>query len=53
MKKGAVGVHEHQALVLVNLGGATGAELYELAIEIRNKVQDLFGIMLEPEVTIL
>lgn len=53
VKKGAVGVHEHQALVLVNLGGATGAELYKLAIEIRNTVQDLFGIMLEPEVTIL
>lgn len=53
LKKGAVGVHANQALVLVNFGGATGAELYELAIEIRDKVDYLFGIKLEPEVTIL
>ena len=46
--RGAVGVHEHQALVLINCGG-TGAELMALAAEIQNAVAVKFGIELEIE----
>lgn len=48
LSRGAVSVHEHQALVLVNNGG-TGAELMALAAEIQNAVAAKFGIELEIE----
>jgi UDP-N-acetylmuramate dehydrogenase len=47
---GAVGVYEHQALVLVNYGGATGQEISQAAEYIREKVDQQFGILLMPEV---
>ena len=50
---GTHGVHERQALVLVNHGGATGQELRELAEEIIRAVRERFGIELHPEVNIL
>lgn len=50
---GTHGVHAHQALVLVNHGGATGQELRELAEEIIRAVRAQFGIELHPEVNIL
>ena len=46
--RGAVGVHQHQALVLINCGG-TGSELMALAAEIQNAVAGKFGIELEIE----
>jgi len=46
-KTGNVGVHEKQALVLVNHGGATGMELVNLAQEIQKSVKDKFGIDIE------
>jgi UDP-N-acetylmuramate dehydrogenase len=46
---GAAGVHANHALVLVNRGGASGAELWALAQAIRFDVREKFGIDLEPE----
>ena len=50
---GNVGVHEKQALVLVNYGGATGEEIKNLADEIINSVMLKFGLKLVPEVNII
>lgn len=47
---GNVGVHEHQALVLVNYGDAEAAELKKLATDIQQSVKEKFNIDIEPEV---
>lgn len=52
IKRGNAGVHEHQALVLVNLGNASGIEILELANEIQEKVKEKFEVKLEIEVNI-
>jgi len=52
-RNGNVGSHHKQALVLVNHANATGQEVYEFAMEIIKKVQEQFGITLEPEVRII
>ena len=46
---GAAGVYPKQALVLVNNGGATGAEVVALAAAIRADVQQRYGVLLEAE----
>ncbi len=51
--RGRVGTFERQALVLVNRDGASGAEVLALAREVQERVQEKFGICLEPEVRIV
>ena len=53
VRKGSVGVHCDQPLVLVAFEGATGKEVLHLSEEIQNSVREKFGIMLETEVNIL
>ena len=50
---GRAGVHSNQALVLVNLGGATGKEIIELAQAIENDIREKFGIGIEREVNVV
>ena len=52
-RKGDAGVHQQQALVLVNYENAKGSEIWTLAQEIQASVHEKFGILLEPEVNIL
>ena len=51
--RGRTGVYERQALVLVNRGDASGAEILALAREVQDAVRTRFGIELEPEPTVL
>lgn len=50
---GEAGVHDKQALIIVNHGNATGKELFELSEQIRESVLDKFGISLEREVEVV
>lgn len=52
-REGSVGVHERQALVLVNHGGATGGEVIAFAHEVQERVRGKFGIEIDTEVNIL
>ena len=48
-----MGVHERQALVLVNHGGATGGEVIAFAHKVQERVREKFGIEIDTEVNIL
>ncbi len=52
-KIGNIGVHEHQALVLVNYGGGEGFALKELSEAIQADVFEKFGVKLQAEVNII
>jgi UDP-N-acetylmuramate dehydrogenase len=49
-RRGAVGVYDRQALVIVNHGGATGNDIARFAEEVRATVHRRFGVTLKPEV---
>lgn len=48
-----VGVYPQQALVVVNLGGATGREVLEFAVMIQESVKEKFGVSITPEVNVI
>ena len=48
-RAGAVGMHEHQALVMVNYGAATAGDLRAFAALVAGTVLDRYGVALEPE----
>ncbi|MHB8405342.1 MAG: UDP-N-acetylmuramate dehydrogenase [Gammaproteobacteria bacterium] len=52
-RDGDAGVSEKHALVLVNHGQATGAQIWSLARRIQDSVQEKFGMRLEPEPNII
>jgi UDP-N-acetylmuramate dehydrogenase len=52
-RKGSCGVHEKQALVLVNYGGSQGREILDLSSFIIDTIQQQFGVTLEREVNII
>lgn len=49
---GKAGVHDKQALVLVNRGGATGADIVRLCEAVQKDVREKFGIEIHPEVNV-
>jgi UDP-N-acetylmuramate dehydrogenase len=53
IRRGNVGVHPKQALVLVNYGGGTGEQVLQLAQEIISTVKNKFGVNLEMEVNVV
>lgn len=52
-REGDAGVHDRQALVLVNHGNATGDQILSIAKHIQKSVHTTYGINLEPEVNII
>jgi UDP-N-acetylmuramate dehydrogenase len=52
-REGNFGVHDRQALVLVNHGGAAGADIWNLAMRIQADVEAKFGVKLMPEVNVV
>lgn len=50
---GPAAVHDKQALVLVNLGGATGKDVVALSDAVRTSVKEKFGVDISPEVNFI
>lgn len=49
VRRDGVGIHDRQALVLINTGTGTMGELARLAGEVQRAIKQMFGITLEPE----
>ncbi len=52
-REGRVGVHDKQALIIINIGGASGKEILALAQKIEREVAAKFGVTIEMEVNII
>ncbi|MFZ4546211.1 MAG: UDP-N-acetylmuramate dehydrogenase [Bacteroidales bacterium] len=52
-REGDAGVHQNQALVLVNYGNASGSQILTLAHKVQNSVYERFGVKLEMEVNVI
>jgi len=52
-REGPIGVHDKQALVLVNTGDGNGKAIEALAHKIQASVKAKFGVMLEMEVNVV
>jgi UDP-N-acetylmuramate dehydrogenase len=52
-RQGSCGVHEKQALVLVNYGGSQGQQIFDLSTHIIQTIESQFGVKLEREVNII
>lgn len=50
---GPAAVHDKQALVLVNRGGAKGSDIIALSDAVRSSVREKFGIDIHPEVNFI
>lgn len=50
---GKAAVHDGQSLMLINLGGATGAEILALSRLVEDAVRGMFGVELEREVKVI
>ncbi|MFR5871753.1 MAG: hypothetical protein ACLUEV_09295 [Alistipes sp.] len=53
LKVGPAGIHERQALVVVNHGGATGADIVRLARAVQQDVLERFGVTIDMEVNLI
>lgn len=53
LRIGGAGVHQRQALVLVNVNQASGNDLLSLATQVRKQIKQRFDVELEPEVRLL
>lgn len=53
LRKGAVGISPYHTLIMVNYGGASTGEIIAFAAEVRQRVFDLFGVLLSPEVRLV
>jgi UDP-N-acetylmuramate dehydrogenase len=52
-REGDIGVHQHQALVLVNYANGEGEKIWNLAMRIQSSVKEKFNIHLHPEVNVV
>jgi UDP-N-acetylmuramate dehydrogenase len=53
VREGDVGTSPTQPLVIVNYGNATGSEILAFSKKIQNRIQEMFGIVLDMEVNII